>query len=97
MWFALFIISASLNLLAIFYIRWLIKVISTINEDVKSVSSLVTEFAEHTKSVYELEVFYGDETLKSLMVHATKLSEQLSDLDLVLNEEEEEQLGTEED
>ena len=97
MWFALFIISASLNLLAIFYIRWLIKVISTINEDVKSVSRLVTEFAEHTKSVYELEVFYGDETLKSLMVHATKLSEQLSDLDLVLNEEEEEQLGTEED
>ena len=66
----------------------------------KSVSNLIVEFAEHTKSVYELEMFYGDETLKTLMVHATKLSEQLSDLDLVLNEETEEGdylLGTEED
>ena len=98
MWFWFFIVSACLNLLAIFYVRWLIKVISTINQDVENVSNLVREFAVHTKSVYELEMFYGDDTLKSLMEHATKLSDQLSDLDLILNEEtEEEQLGTEED
>ena len=59
---------------------------------------MVTDFAAHTKSVYELEMFYGDETLESLMRHATQLSEKLTDLDLVLNGEEEEELGrTEED
>lgn len=88
MWFWLFIISSCLNILALFYVRWLIRVIATINEDIENVSGLVSEFAEHTKSVYELEMFYGDDTLKSLMDHASQLSEKLSNVDLVLNEKE---------
>jgi hypothetical protein len=76
-------------MLSLFYIRWLIKTITVINEDVKNVADLVREFATHTKQVYELEMFYGDDTLKKLMDHASQVSEKLSDLDLVLNEEEE--------
>jgi len=98
MWFWLFILSCCINLVAVFYVRWLIKTIAVINEDVESLTEMVTDFAAHTKSVYELEMFYGDETLESLMRHATQLSEKLTDLDLVLNGEEEEELGrTEED
>jgi len=78
-----------INMLSLFYIRWLIKTITVINEDVKNVADLVREFATHTKQVYELEMFYGDDTLKKLMDHASQVSEKLSDLDLVLNEEEE--------
>ena len=77
MWFWFFIVSACLNLLAIFYVRWLIKVISTINQDVENVSNLVGEFAIHTKSVYELEMFYGDETLMSLIDHTKFVAESI--------------------
>ena len=94
MWFWLFIFSCCINLVALFYVRWLIKTIAVINEDVESLTEMVTDFAAHAKSVYELEMFYGDETLGALMSHATQLSEKLTDLDLVLNGEEE-QLGTE--
>ena len=97
MWFWFFIASACINLLAIFYVRWLIKTISVINEDISNLSKLINDFASHINGVYELETFYGDDTLKSLLSHATSLSEKLMDLDLVLNEEEEEDLGTEED
>ena len=97
MWFWFFIISVILNLLAVFYVRWLIKTISVINEDVSSLSELISEFAAHTKSVYELEMFYGDETLKALMGHASALTEKLADLDLVLNEQEEGELATDKD
>lgn len=98
MWFWLFIVSSIINLLALFYIRWLLKIVATINQDIDNVSLLIRDFAEHTKSIYELEMFYGDETLKALMQHASQISNQLSDLDLVLNEElEESELGTEED
>ena len=89
MWFWFFVISMAINMLSLFYIRWLIKTITVINEDVKNVADLVREFAMHTKQVYELEMFYGDDTLKKLMDHASEVSEKLSDLDLVLNEEEE--------
>ena len=89
MWFWFFVVSMVINMLSLFYIRWLIKTITVINEDVKNVADLVREFATHTKQVYELEMFYGDDTLKKLMDHASQVSEKLSDLDLVLNEEEE--------
>ena len=98
MWFWFFVISGCINLVAAFYIRWLIKVISAINQDIENVSILISDFTDHTKSVYELEMFYGDDTLKSLMTHASELSDQLKNIDLVLNEQEpeEKQLGTEE-
>ena len=97
MWFWLFIASSLINILALFYVRWLIKTIAVINEDMDNLTGLISEFTAHTKSVYELEMFYGDQTLESLMKHATELTEKLSGLDLVLNEEDGEELGTTEE
>ena len=90
MWFWLFLLSAMINVIAILYVRWLLKTVATINEDISNLDIMVSNFSEHTKSVYELEMFYGDETLKGLMDHARELSDRLKDLDLVLNEEGEE-------
>lgn len=87
MWFWLFLLSATINVIAILYVRWLLKTVATINEDISNLDIIVSNFSEHTKSVYELEMFYGDETLKGLMDHARELSDRLKDLDLVLNEE----------
>ena len=97
MWFWLFCASVALNITLLIYARWLIKTISTINEDIGNITEIVQDFSEHVKSVHELEMFYGDQTLKSLMDHATQLSETLSDLDLVLNEIEEKDQDAEEE
>lgn len=97
MWLWMFIASSFINIIALFYIRWLIKTIAVINEDMDNIMGLISEFAAHTKSVHELEMFYGDQTLESLMKHANELAEKLSDLDLVLNEEDGEELGTTEE
>ncbi len=90
MWFWLFLLSLLFNVFGLLYIRWLLQVIETINEDMGNLSALVSNFSEHTKSIFELEMFYGDETLKSLMDHARELTEKLKELDLVINEEREE-------
>ena len=34
-------------------------------------------FAKHLQSVYELETFYGDQTLQALLGHAVSFNEQL--------------------
>ena len=88
------VISIFVNLLMFFYVRWLLKTIAVINEDVSSVSQIITQFEGHLKSVYELEMFYGDNTLKSLLEHANNLSEELNNLDLILNIEENEEEET---
>ena len=89
MWFWLFLASVALVGLLLYYIRWLIKTIAIINEDVEKLQSMMIDFSEHAKSVYELEIFYGDETLKSLIEHASKLSDSLRETDLILNQGEE--------
>ena len=95
MWFTLFIISSLLNLLLFFYVRWLLKTIAAINQDIDALSDMLTEFSTHVKSLYEMEMFYGDETLKSLLEHSRRLVDALQDVDLVLNEEEEGQIAEE--
>ena len=89
MWFWLFLVSLLVNFVAVYYIRWLIKSIESINEDVGMVNAIVLDFRSHIESIYELEMFYGDDTLKALLEHSRNLSDQLEGLDLVINEEEE--------
>ena len=87
MWIFISCISLSINFLLLFYVRWLLKTLSVINEDVESVSGLLMDFTQHTQSIYEMEMFYGDQTLESLIQHSKELTERLKDLDLVINQE----------
>ena len=87
MWIFISCISLSINFLLLFYVRWLLKTLSVINEDVESVSDLLMDFTQHTQSIYEMEMFYGDQTLESLIQHSKELTERLKDLDLVINQE----------
>ncbi len=94
-WFWLFFVSATINIVSVVYIRWLLKMFEAANTDMLQINNLILEFSSHLKSVYELEMFYGDETLKSLMDHASQLSINLQNLDLIINEEsEEEEIAT---
>ena len=42
---------------------------------------MIDTFAKHVMSVYELEMFYGDETLKHLMEHAVDLNETMGNFE----------------
>ena len=92
MWFWFFVPSLLLNIFLLLYLRWLLKTVESMNEDISSLGYLVEDFSMHIKAVHELEMFYGDETLQALMRHANQLEEKLEGLDLIINEEEREAL-----
>lgn len=89
MWFWLFILSIVINIFLAFYVRWLFKSLETINMDISNVLQSINEFSAHLNAVHEMEMFYGDQTLQSLMQHATELSKDLLNLDLLLEETDE--------
>ena len=91
MWFWVFLASFSINIVFLFYIRWLLKILATINEDIINLETVIIDFKNHVKAIYEMEMFYGDDTLKSLLSHASELSEKLEDIDLVLNSQQTEE------
>jgi len=88
-------LSAIINLILFFYVRWLLKTVAAINQDVSAVSDVVQEFLEHLKAIYELETFYGDQTLKNLLIHSQDLVKDLEGIDLVLNTNEGEEVAEE--
>mgnify|MGYP001472707949 CR=1 FL=1 len=85
MWFTLFLISTLINTVLFFYVKWLLNTVAAINEDVSIISTTIQGFLIHLQGVHELETFYGDQTLKNLLIHSQDLVKQLEDIDLVLN------------
>ena len=92
MWFWLFLASLLVVLVLMFYIRWLLQIVKIANQDMQSLTIMISDFSEHVSSIYELEMFYGDQTLQNLLNHSKELVETLKDLDLVLNEPQENEL-----
>jgi hypothetical protein len=84
------VISLCINMFALLYIRWLLTSIKAMNEQVDSIWNSVGIYMSHLKSVYELETFYGDDTLKTLIQHGNRLMEEIDGFDKLLGTEEEE-------
>jgi len=95
-WETFFIISFLVNIFLLLYARWLIKSYSVLIEDISSINEMVLKFTEHVKSVHELETFYGDETLNSLLQHGRELVDKIGNLDLLTEDEEDNKEETQE-
>ena len=80
------VLSVLVNVLFVFYSRWLINILRSREEDVNALADVVAEYVSHVKSVHEMEMFYGDQTLQSLITHGTDLVEKVESFDFLLNE-----------
>jgi hypothetical protein len=48
-----------------------------LSESVYNLKESIEAFLNHLAGVYELEAFYGDETLQNLLAHAKQLTEEI--------------------
>jgi len=86
----LLILSLAMNAGLLLYARWLIKILQAKEEENTVISETIAEYVSHVKSIHDMEMFYGDQTLTSLMEHGRELVLKIEDLDYVLYEREEE-------
>ena len=96
-----FILCASIafNVFFIWYIRNLLSQLYFVANNMSDLVDETISFRDHLSSVYELETFYGDETLAGLLAHVGQYSETLSDFEEIyalLDEEDEEEQEIEE-
>ena len=84
--------------LAVYARAAIVRLLSVADElyDLKDMSD---SLLSHLQSVYELEMFYGDETLGSLMNHARSYTEQFETFEYIYNliEDENDNRDTEEE
>jgi hypothetical protein len=94
---AALVISVLFNLGIFIYARSAISRLLFVSEELGDFQNMVDAFAKHVKSVYELEMFYGDTTLEHLLNHAVSFNEQLETFEFIYSLTEEQSDEPEED
>ena len=85
--FLILLLSSTFNIFLLWYGWKSIQQIKYYDDELAEITSVVRNFTNHLKSVYELEMFYGDETLRHLLRHAQDLTEAFNEPDLYLEDD----------
>ena len=101
---ALFL-STIVNLLALWYIRKLLAKVLFVSQNLTDLVDLLTTYRNHLQRLFQLEMYYGDETMQFLIKHTRSLLTVLEDYSdiykltepLELDEEDEESYDDEEE
>tara|TARA_R110000744_G_scaffold248288_2_gene364685 strand:- start:908 stop:1249 length:342 start_codon:yes stop_codon:yes gene_type:complete len=83
-------LSAIFNVVILVYARAAIARLLSVSEELGDLQQMVDSFAKHLKAVYDLEMFYGDQTLENLLNHAVSFNEQLETFEYIYELTEEE-------
>tara|TARA_Y100000034_G_scaffold124935_1_gene173795 strand:- start:1051 stop:1371 length:321 start_codon:yes stop_codon:yes gene_type:complete len=90
------VVSILLNCFLIWYIKGILTKLLFVSENQQELSNALASFSNHLNTIYELETFYGDETLGSLIEHMKSVTETIEEYEsiytLIEEEEEEEEL-----
>lgn len=89
--YVLLFISVIINGFLMWYIRTTLKKLLFISENFSFLKKAIQIFSKHLKGIYQLETYYGDETIKFLFEHSRELLKIIKDFDdiIALSEEQE--------
>tara|TARA_R110000824_G_scaffold153926_23_gene325818 strand:+ start:7359 stop:7655 length:297 start_codon:yes stop_codon:yes gene_type:complete len=90
-------VSAVLNVLLVWYLVKLLRRLLVFQDDLDNFSVRLEEYNGHVDIVYNLERFYGDETLLNLLRHSKGIAEECMEFRKFLNNEEEEENDAEDE
>jgi hypothetical protein len=76
-------ISVLFNMGLFFYARNVVVQLLFVSEELGDLQQMINSFASHLQTVYELESFYGDDTLNALLQHAISFNEQLDTFEYI--------------
>jgi len=72
-----FILSLALNVLLIWYVRKVqVDYILYLRDNLEEFAYMHTQFSEHIEEIYNMEMYFGDQSLSKLLEHSKFVSEQ---------------------
>jgi len=89
------ILSIFFNVGVFLYARNAIAQLLSVAGELGDLKQMADSLAAHTKEVYELEMFYGDDTLQHLMDHARSFNDYLDTFEYIYSLTDEQFIPTE--
>ncbi len=95
---AILTISLLFNVGIFIYARNVVVRLLSVADELWDLQKMVDAFSQHISALYNLEMYYGDQTLQALLQHAESLNEQLETFEYIysLTEQEEQEEEVEE-
>ena len=84
---AFLLLSIVINIFFVLYSRWLAKKLATNQIFVEDLWKIMQDFSNHLGIINEMEMFYGDETLKALIMHSSEIVKTIEGYDLIIDEQ----------
>jgi len=75
--------SVILNVAVFVYARSAISRLLYVSEELGDLKMMVDSFSNHVSGLYQMEMYYGDQTLQGLMDHAQSFNEQLETFEFI--------------
>ena len=72
---------AMFSVFMVFYAIYLLRKIYFFAESIENLREEVVEYESHLSSLYEMEVFHGDETIQGMIEHTTHVLEKIKDFE----------------
>lgn len=91
---SILLISIVLNIGVFIYARAAIIRLLSVSEELGDLKQMIDSFSSHIQAVYELDTFYGDQTLHALLNHAISFNEQLDTFEYIYSLTEEGNIPT---
>tara|TARA_R110002073_G_C9176810_1_gene555999 strand:+ start:333 stop:641 length:309 start_codon:yes stop_codon:yes gene_type:complete len=73
----LLIISAVINLFFIWYVYNLLKKLLFVSDNMEDFLDTLQNYSEHIERVYNMETYYGDETIDHLLEHSREIVKEI--------------------
>ena len=74
-------ISVSINVLLVWYIRKMLTKLLYVSESIGSLLTSAKSFSDHLGGLHAMEMYYGDETLGSLIKHSKQVIEDIKEFE----------------
>ena len=75
--------SVLLNIGVFAYARNVVVKLLSVSEELGDLKVMIDTFYNHLVSIYQMEMFYGDETLEFLVEHSRSLAEQMDTFEYI--------------
>jgi len=77
------VLSTLFNIGILAYARSAMIRLLWVAEELDDLQTMINSFSNHVQTVYEMDTFYGDQTLQGLMDHARSFDEQLETFEYI--------------
>jgi hypothetical protein len=75
------VVSVSINALLIWYIRKMLTKLLYVSDSIGSLLVSASNFSKHLDGLHSMEMYYGDETLGSLIEHSKQVMEEIKEFE----------------